>query len=92
MIPPRMHGKVFVMTPPNEFRITGLEIGESPDSALHESMLDNPEAEAMSELMAVKQALKMGMSIEDAVHHFAGDLARERLIEEGIMTIPPDKL
>ena len=79
------------MTPSDEFRIVGNAIGDSPDAALHESMLDNPEAEAMSDLMAVKQALKMGMSIEDAVRHFAGDLARKRLIEDGFMTISPDE-
>lgn len=75
------------MSPSNEFRIVGNAIGESPDAALHESMLDNPEAEAMSELMAIEHAMKNGMDLDSAVRHFAGDLARKRLIEKGILNI-----
>ncbi len=53
-------------------------------------MLDNSEAEAMSDLMAIKQALEKGMDLESAVSLYAGDLARKRLIEEGILTNSPD--
>lgn len=79
------------MTPSDEFRIVGNAIGDSPDAALHESMLDNPEAEAMSELMTIEWALKNGMDLDRAVEAYAGELARKRLIDQGILKILPDK-
>ena len=79
------------MTPSNEFRIIGIADGESADAALHESILDNPEAEAMSELMTIEWALKNGMDLDMAVEAYAGDLARKRLIERGILKISPDE-
>lgn len=78
------------MTPSNEFRIVGNTIGESADVALHESMLDNPEAEAMSDLMAIKLALEKGMDLDSAVSLYAGDLVRKRLIEEGFLANSSD--
>ena len=54
-------------------------------------MLDNPEAEAMSELMTIEWALKNGMDLDRAVEAYAGELARKRLIDQGILKILPDK-
>ena len=88
----RMQLQVFWMTPSNEFRVIGIAYGESADAALHESTLDNPEAEAMSDLMTIERALKNGMDLDRAVDAYAGELARKRLIERGILNISPDEL
>lgn len=69
----------------NEFRIEGSG-AESADAALHESLLQNEEAEARSDIVAVNQAISMGIPIEIAARLFAGDLARSRLIAAGLLS------
>lgn len=68
----------------DEFRIEG-SCSESPDAALHESVLQNEEAEAMADIAALKQAIALGIPVETAVRLFAGDLARTRLIAAGLL-------
>jgi hypothetical protein len=70
--------------PSNEFRIEGSG-SESPDAALHESLLANENAEANADIAAVQAAMSLGVPIESAVSMFAGDLARSRLIAEGLL-------
>ena len=44
--------------------------GAKRDAALHEGMLDNPEADAKCRNVAYKNALERGMSQEDADNSF----------------------
>lgn len=68
----------------NEFRIEGAG-SESADAALHESLLQNEEAEAMADIAAVKTAIAAGVPVDLAVRLLAGDLARARLIAAGLL-------
>ena len=69
----------------NEFGIEGAGT-DSPDAALHESMLQNEDAAAMSEIAAVQAAIDAGIPLEMAVRHLAGDLARAKLIAAGLLS------
>lgn len=69
----------------NEFRITGAG-SESADAALHDSMLQNEEAEAMSDIAAFDAAISIGIPVELAASSLLGDLARSRLIAAGIIS------
>ena len=69
----------------NEFRIEGAGT-DSPDAALHESMLQNEDAAAMSEIAAVQAAIDAGIPLEMAVRHLTGDLARAKLVAAGLLS------
>jgi hypothetical protein len=69
----------------NEFRIERAG-SDSSDAALHESMLQNEEAAAISDLAAVEAAIAAGIPFEMAVRHLAGDVARAKLIAAGLLS------
>lgn len=69
----------------NEFEITGVAEGDSADAALHEPLLANKDAAAMSELMAVDALIKIGISVEEAANACAGPETRARLIDSGLL-------
>lgn len=57
----------------NEFRIEGVDEGESPDAALHETLLANPSAQRRSNLAAVQAGVSLGLPLARALELFGGD-------------------
>lgn len=69
----------------NEFRIEGVQKGESADAAIHERILKNREAQTLSDLAAVNAGLSLGLTVAQATKHFAGDAAFRELAEQGFL-------